>query len=84
MASDGSVASSDLANPIGAPTPVPAPENDVDLQGADELEVEEGAEASLLADSEPTPPPTPRPVVTPAPTPPPIPGALRSRLPVPS
>ena len=61
MASDGSVASSDLANPIGAPTPVPARENDVELQGADELEVEEGAEASLLADSEPTPPPTPRP-----------------------
>jgi SAM-dependent methyltransferase len=75
MASDGSVASSDLANPVGAPTPVPAPENDADLQGADELEVEEGAEASLLADSEPTPPPTPRPAVAPAPTPPPIPGS---------
>jgi SAM-dependent methyltransferase len=73
MASDGSVASSDLANPIGSPTPVPAPEDDVDLQGSDELEVEEAAEASLLADSEPTPPP--RPAITPAPTPPPIPGS---------
>jgi SAM-dependent methyltransferase len=76
MASDGSAASSDLANPIGAPTPVPAPEEDADLQGADELEVEEGTEASLLADSEPTPPPTPRAAVTPAPTPPPIPGGF--------
>jgi SAM-dependent methyltransferase len=81
MASDGSVASSDLANPIGSPTPVPAPEplaaseNDVDLQGSDELEVEEGTEASLLADSELTPPPTPRSAITPAPTPPPIPGS---------
>ncbi len=74
MASDGSVASSDLANPIGAPTPLPAPENEVDLQGPDELEVDEGAEATLLADAEPTPPPTPRSAVTPAPTPPPIPG----------
>ena len=76
MGSDGSAASSDLANPIGAPTPVPASENDVELQGADELEVEEGAEASLVADSAPTPPPTPRPAVTPAPTPPPIPGSF--------
>jgi SAM-dependent methyltransferase len=75
MASDSSVASSDLANPIGSPTPVPAPETEVDLQGPEELEVEEGADASLLADSEPTPPPTPRPAVTPAPTPPPIPAS---------
>jgi SAM-dependent methyltransferase len=75
MASDGSVASSDLANPIGSPTPVPAPESDIDLQGSDELEVEEGAEASLLADSELTPPPRPRSAITPAPTPPPIPAS---------
>ena len=76
MGSDGSAASSDLANQIGAPTPVPASEIDADLQGADELEVEEGAEASLVADSAPTPPPTPRSPVTPAPTPPPIPGSF--------
>ena len=76
MGSDGSAASSDLANEIGAPTPLPASETDVDLQGADELEVEESAEASLVADSAPTPPPTPRSVVTPAPTPPPIPGSF--------
>jgi SAM-dependent methyltransferase len=76
MGSDGSAASSDLANQIGAPTPLPASENDVNLQGADELEVEEGAEASLEADSLPTPPPTPRSAVTPAPTPPPIPGSF--------
>jgi SAM-dependent methyltransferase len=77
MGSDGSAASSDLANQIGAPTPAPASESDVELQGSDELEVEEGAEASLLADSASvTPPPAPRSVVTPAPTPPPIPGSF--------
>jgi len=76
MGSDGSAASSDLANQIEAPTPAPAGESDVDLQGADELEVEEGAEASLVAESAPTPPPTPRVAVTPAPTPPPIPGSF--------
>ena len=65
-----------LANPIEAPTPAPVSENDVDLQGADELEVEEGAEASLVSDTAPTPPPTPRLAVTPAPTPPPIPGSF--------
>ena len=77
MGSDGSAASSDLANQIGAPTPVPASENDVDLQGSDDLEVEEGIEASLAADAaSATPPPAPRSAVTPAPTPPPIPGNL--------
>ncbi len=76
MGGDGSAASSDLANQIEAPTPAPASDNEVDLQGADELEVEEGAEASLVADSPPTPPPTPRVAVTPAPTPPPIPGSF--------
>ena len=77
MGSDGSAASSDLANEIGAPTPAPAGESDVELQGSDELEVEEGAEASLLADSASvTPPPAPRYAVTPAPTPPPIPGSF--------
>ena len=76
MGSDGSAASSDLANPIEAPTPAPASESDVELQGADELEVDEGAEASLVSDSAPTPPPTPRLAVTPAPTPPPIPGSF--------
>ncbi len=55
---------------------MPAGDNDIDLQGTDELEVEEGAEASLEADSAPTPPPTPRSAVTPAPTPPPIPGSF--------
>ena len=76
MGSDGSAASSDLANQIGAPTPVPASESEVDLQAADELEVDEGAEVGLAADSALTPPPAPRFAITPAPTPPPIPGSF--------
>jgi SAM-dependent methyltransferase len=75
MGSDGSAASSDLANDIGVPTPAPVAtgEGDLELQGSDELVVEDGADVASVA----TPPP--RPVsapTTPPPSPPPIPGSF--------
>ncbi|HVV52942.1 MAG TPA: class I SAM-dependent methyltransferase, partial [Polyangia bacterium] len=93
MGSDGSAASSDLANQIGNPTPAPtltatpAPartpppippaataETDVELQGSDALEVDEGGEGAGQAVS-PAAPPAPRPPGPTAPTPPPIPAS---------
>ncbi|HEX4047575.1 MAG TPA: class I SAM-dependent methyltransferase [Elusimicrobiota bacterium] len=81
MGSDGSAASSDLANQIGSPTPSPAigGEPDVELQGSDELVVEEGAEPNQAAAGDSAAPAASRPPVSPAatppPTPPPIPGS---------
>jgi SAM-dependent methyltransferase len=76
MGSDGSAASSDLANQIAAPTPAPvaASEGDLELQGADELVVDDGPDASAAV-ATPPPRPTTAPT-TPPPTPPPIPGSF--------
>jgi SAM-dependent methyltransferase len=86
MGSDGSAASSDLANQIGAPTPAPAStsDGDVELQGSDELVVDEGGGnevtdpgKSEAAAAQATPPPRPAASsTTPPPTPPPIPGSF--------
>jgi SAM-dependent methyltransferase len=76
MGSDGSAASSDLANEISAPTPAPVTTNegDLELQGSDELFVDDGPDA---ASAVATPPPRPASVsITPPPTPPPIPGSF--------
>jgi SAM-dependent methyltransferase len=76
MGSDGSVASADLGNQLGAPTPSPSVESDVELQGSDELVVEDAAEvtpAEPFASAAPSAPPRSN---TPAPTPPPIPGSF--------
>ncbi len=85
MGSDGSSASSDLANPISspisspisAPTPAPAAtgDGDVELQGSDELVVDEGADAGQADAAAATPTPPPRPTSVPT-TPPPIPGSF--------
>jgi SAM-dependent methyltransferase len=81
MGSDGSAASSYLANPIVPPTPAPAVtgEGDVELQGADELVVEDGPDTAQAdaAAAVATPPPRRASVpTTPPPTPPPIPGSF--------
>jgi SAM-dependent methyltransferase len=79
MGSDGSAASSDLANQIGSPTPAPAPtgDGDVELQGSDELVVEESDSNQPQAAAPAAPPPRPATAATtPPPTPPPIPGSF--------
>jgi SAM-dependent methyltransferase len=85
MGSDGSAASSEVANQVGssdpanegaAPTPAPvvASEGEDELQGSDDLVVDEGeATPAEVAASAATPPP--RPITGPF-TPPPIPGSL--------
>ncbi|HEY6476606.1 MAG TPA: class I SAM-dependent methyltransferase [Polyangia bacterium] len=77
MGSDGSAASSDLANHIGSSTPAPAAtgESDVELQGSDELVVEEGPDAAQVDASASVATPPPRPTSVPT-TPPPIPGSF--------
>jgi SAM-dependent methyltransferase len=85
MGSDGSAASSEVANQVGssdpanqvaAPTPAPvvASDGEDELQGSDDLVVDEGeATPADVAASTATPPP--RPITGPF-TPPPIPGSL--------
>jgi SAM-dependent methyltransferase len=79
MGTDGSSASSDLANPIGVSAPTPAPavtsDGDVELQGSDELVVDEGTDAGQADAAVATPTPPPRPTGIPT-TPPPIPGSF--------
>ncbi|HVZ86696.1 MAG TPA: class I SAM-dependent methyltransferase [Polyangia bacterium] len=73
MGSEGSAASSDLVNAVGTPTPAPdaslpaslaPPEADDELQGADELEVDEadGAPSDGTAPGAPAARPAPPPI----------------------